>query len=345
MAMRAALSPSPLWLLEGFADYVALAHVDLPVSRLAEPDRSPGCAQRGPPDRLPTQDDFGPRQPGARSVLRGGLARLPADRRAVRRAAARRVLPGLRPRRRHRRGRSAASSARPSRRSPGPGGPTCVGSPARPRLSDRARGTVGPVSTRGTAAGATRPAGRAPGLARRPAVLTAARRGGAAGGPRGGCWCPGPGCPVGTSCRGPRRRCSPRSSSTGPSATPGCAGGWAGRRTPRRSPSCCVARADPPRQPAAAPAPGPLVGGRPARRARGAAARAGRDPAVRDRRPPHRPGLRHQPPGVDRMVARRGQGAGGVLGRDVPGAARARRPARAARRAGGSRGRGPPRWR
>ena len=32
VATGAALSTMPTWLLEGFADYVALAHVDLPVS-------------------------------------------------------------------------------------------------------------------------------------------------------------------------------------------------------------------------------------------------------------------------------------------------------------------------
>ena len=62
VAMRAALSPSPLWLLEGFADYVALAHVDVPVSRLAGQTLA-RVRRSGPPDRLPTQQDFGPRRP------------------------------------------------------------------------------------------------------------------------------------------------------------------------------------------------------------------------------------------------------------------------------------------
>lgn len=62
VAMRAALSPSPLWLLEGFADYVALARVDLPVSQLAGQTLA-RVRRTGPPDRLPTQEDFGPRRP------------------------------------------------------------------------------------------------------------------------------------------------------------------------------------------------------------------------------------------------------------------------------------------
>jgi len=62
VAMRAALSPSPLWLLEGFADYVALARVDVPVSRLAGQTLA-RVRRSGPPDRLPTQEDFGPRRP------------------------------------------------------------------------------------------------------------------------------------------------------------------------------------------------------------------------------------------------------------------------------------------
>jgi hypothetical protein len=59
VAMRAALSPMPLWLLEGFADYVALAQVDLPVSRLAGGTLA-RVRRSGAPYRLPTDEDFGP---------------------------------------------------------------------------------------------------------------------------------------------------------------------------------------------------------------------------------------------------------------------------------------------
>lgn len=59
VATRAAFSSMPVWLLEGFADYVALTHVDLPVSVtasqvLAEVRRS------GPPSRLPGRGEFDP---------------------------------------------------------------------------------------------------------------------------------------------------------------------------------------------------------------------------------------------------------------------------------------------
>jgi len=62
VAMRAALSPMPVWLLEGFADYVALAHADLPVSRVASQTLS-RVRRTGPPERLPTRRDFGPHSP------------------------------------------------------------------------------------------------------------------------------------------------------------------------------------------------------------------------------------------------------------------------------------------
>lgn len=62
VAMRAALSPMPLWLLEGFADYVALARAHLPVSRVASQTLA-RVRRAGPPDRLPTEDDFGPHSP------------------------------------------------------------------------------------------------------------------------------------------------------------------------------------------------------------------------------------------------------------------------------------------
>lgn len=59
VAVDAATTTMPLWLLEGFADYVALARTDLPVSVtasqiLAEVRRS------GPPRALPGADEFDP---------------------------------------------------------------------------------------------------------------------------------------------------------------------------------------------------------------------------------------------------------------------------------------------
>jgi hypothetical protein len=60
VAAEAWTSRMPLWLLEGFADYVALRDVDLPVSRsaaqiIAEVRRS------GPPRTLPGAAEFGTR--------------------------------------------------------------------------------------------------------------------------------------------------------------------------------------------------------------------------------------------------------------------------------------------
>jgi hypothetical protein len=50
----------PTWLLEGFADYVALDHVDLPVSVAASQILARVRAY-GPPARLPGQQEFDPR--------------------------------------------------------------------------------------------------------------------------------------------------------------------------------------------------------------------------------------------------------------------------------------------
>jgi hypothetical protein len=49
----------PTWLLEGFADYVALADVDLPVTRTAS--QILGQVRRmGPPSHLPGRAEFDP---------------------------------------------------------------------------------------------------------------------------------------------------------------------------------------------------------------------------------------------------------------------------------------------
>jgi hypothetical protein len=57
VAVGAATSTLPLWLLEGFADYVALAHVDLPVATTASQILAQ-VARRGPPRQLPDSADF-----------------------------------------------------------------------------------------------------------------------------------------------------------------------------------------------------------------------------------------------------------------------------------------------
>ncbi len=57
VATDAATAELPTWLLEGFADYVALAHVDLPVSVTASQVLAQ-VREDGPPRALPGQGDF-----------------------------------------------------------------------------------------------------------------------------------------------------------------------------------------------------------------------------------------------------------------------------------------------
>jgi hypothetical protein len=59
VAMRAATSRMPLWLLEGFADYVALARSDLPVSVTASQILAQ-VRKSGPPRALPGPHEFDP---------------------------------------------------------------------------------------------------------------------------------------------------------------------------------------------------------------------------------------------------------------------------------------------
>jgi hypothetical protein len=59
VATDAATSSMPMWLLEGFADYVALAHVDLPVSVTASQILAE-VRRGGPPAHLPASDEFDP---------------------------------------------------------------------------------------------------------------------------------------------------------------------------------------------------------------------------------------------------------------------------------------------
>ena len=59
VATDAATSSMPMWLLEGFADYVALAHVDLPVSVTASQILA-DVRKDGPPKALPGPHEFDP---------------------------------------------------------------------------------------------------------------------------------------------------------------------------------------------------------------------------------------------------------------------------------------------
>ncbi len=67
VATDAALSPMPLWLLEGFADYVALRTVRLPLSVTAARITSQ-VRRDGPPDRLPGAEEFDPSAEGLEAV-------------------------------------------------------------------------------------------------------------------------------------------------------------------------------------------------------------------------------------------------------------------------------------
>jgi hypothetical protein len=63
VATGAFVSPMPLWILEGFADYVALRDSDLPVARSAAQIIAE-VRKHGAPHSLPSTDDFGTHTPG-----------------------------------------------------------------------------------------------------------------------------------------------------------------------------------------------------------------------------------------------------------------------------------------
>jgi hypothetical protein len=63
VATRATFTSMPTWLLEGFADYVALAHAGVPV-RVAAGQILPRIRKRGLPDGLPTSQDLDPTATG-----------------------------------------------------------------------------------------------------------------------------------------------------------------------------------------------------------------------------------------------------------------------------------------
>jgi hypothetical protein len=60
-ATRAPVSPIPIWLEEGFADYVALVHAGLPL-RVTAKEIADRVHHSGPPAALPTEADFDPTQ-------------------------------------------------------------------------------------------------------------------------------------------------------------------------------------------------------------------------------------------------------------------------------------------
>jgi hypothetical protein len=59
VATDATFTPMPTWLLEGFADYVALAHAGIPVETAAGQILA-RIRKDGPPDHLPTTDELDP---------------------------------------------------------------------------------------------------------------------------------------------------------------------------------------------------------------------------------------------------------------------------------------------
>ena len=76
VATDAATSAAPIWLVEGFADYVALSSQRLPLTDHRRPDHRPGAPQRCPP--APARPAGVPsRCEGPRGPLRERLAGLP----------------------------------------------------------------------------------------------------------------------------------------------------------------------------------------------------------------------------------------------------------------------------
>ncbi|MFL6061435.1 MAG: hypothetical protein ACJ72E_09405 [Marmoricola sp.] len=63
VATRATFATMPTWLLEGFADYVALDHAGIPVA-VAASQILAGIRRHGPPDHLPTADELAPTAAG-----------------------------------------------------------------------------------------------------------------------------------------------------------------------------------------------------------------------------------------------------------------------------------------
>jgi hypothetical protein len=63
VATDATFAELPTWLLEGFADYVALAHAGIPVSTAASQILA-RIRTDGPPDHLPTAEELDPSAPG-----------------------------------------------------------------------------------------------------------------------------------------------------------------------------------------------------------------------------------------------------------------------------------------
>ena len=331
VAVGAALSTMPPWLLEGFADYVALAHVDLPVARAAQPDPRPGPPPTGPRPVFPDRLRSTPAAPtlGASYESAWLACRLLAEKYGEH--AADRVLPGRGPIGDDRRAVPHGAGHRPAQRSPAPGGRTCCGGPAD---GVDPGGRLGRVTDSGR--------GR---LARRPAVLTVLVSATLLVRPGAPCWCRGTWVPGG--------HLVPRSAAS--LFTPAELAraerfswtrrglGWAAYFLPLAvlallgftdRGSRLLRRVAPRRRWWLAVPAGTLV--------LLLVARAVALPFAA-RGAPGRPRLRPQPPGVGRLVGRPAHGAGRVLGRHVAGPAGAGRAWPGAHHAGGSPGREPPR--
>ena len=87
VATGATFASMPTWLLEGFADYVALDRAGVPVD-LAAGQILDRIRKEGLPDGLPTSAGPRPDRERSRCHLRGGLAGLPLPGPGVRRRAA-----------------------------------------------------------------------------------------------------------------------------------------------------------------------------------------------------------------------------------------------------------------
>ena len=92
VATDAPFATMPTWLLEGFADFVALDHAGVPVDKAAG-QILPRIRKEGLPDRLADQPGSRPDRQRARCHLRGGMAGLPLPGPGVRRAGDGALLP------------------------------------------------------------------------------------------------------------------------------------------------------------------------------------------------------------------------------------------------------------
>ena len=236
-------SRTPLWLLEGFADYVALRDVDLPVQKSAAQIIA-AVRRDGAPRELPDAAAFGARTPHLGATYESAWLAVPADRRAAGRGGAGRASTAP--------STAAGRSPRRSRPTTGLTVPQLTARVARPpdgpgRVSDAGRRVALVVTAVGGLAFVVL------------AVLLVP-------------WHPVPG---GTPDPAPARRSSPPSRSRGARTTPAGRGSWSWSSLAVSLVVACVARLQPLGPAAGRPAAGLVVGAGGARRRAGRCSSAG----------------------------------------------------------------------